>query len=241
MANTHSLDLEAGSSQYVSIADGSQTGLDLSSTATFEMWVKFESIPGSGTAVDLISKDDQSAQRSFAVFYRNAGGTPRLEIIAFENGATYDYYSWNWSASVATWYHLAFTIDVTQGSSSTFEVFVDGVSQGNGTAQNASNISSIANTTAPFVIGASGAPSEYIDGKLDDIRVWNTVRTGAQISGNRSIELLGNEPGLVAYWKLNNSYLDETANNNDLTATNAPTFSTDLPFQDGASGYITFI
>jgi len=39
-----------------------------------------------------------------------------------------------------------------------------------------------------------------------------------------------NEAGLVAYYKFNDSALDETSNNNDLTLVNSPTYSTDVPF-----------
>ena len=45
-----------------------------------------------------------------------------------------------------------------------------------------------------------------------------------------SVELDGDEAGLVGYWKLNNSLLDETSNDNDLTNNNSATFSTDVPF-----------
>jgi len=36
--------------------------------------------------------------------------------------------------------------------------------------------------------------------------------------------------GLVGYWRFENNYLDETTNNNDLTASGSPVFSTDIPF-----------
>lgn len=47
-----------------------------------------------------------------------------------------------------------------------------------------------------------GSLEDYV-GSIDDIRLWNTVRTGAQISANRSLELNGDEAGLIGYWKLN--------------------------------------
>jgi hypothetical protein len=43
--------------------------------------------------------------------------------------------------------------------------------------------------------------NEYFAGRIDEVRIWNYVRTPFQIqsSWNRSVSLL--EPGLVAYWK----------------------------------------
>lgn len=55
MANTYSLVLNSGSSQYAYINDASQTGLDLSGDFTFEAYVNPESAPGSYT---IISKED---------------------------------------------------------------------------------------------------------------------------------------------------------------------------------------
>ena len=43
-ANTHSTDLESGSSQYWSITDASQTGLDITGDFSIEGWVKLESL-----------------------------------------------------------------------------------------------------------------------------------------------------------------------------------------------------
>ncbi|MCX2432381.1 beta strand repeat-containing protein, partial [Pedobacter sp. GR22-10] len=44
---------------------------------------------------------------------------------------------------------------------------------------------------------------DYFDGNMDDFRVWNTARTQAQLSSNRTVELTGTETGLVLYYKLN--------------------------------------
>ena len=38
------------------------------------------------------------------------------------------------------------------------------------------------------------------------------------------------------YWRLENGYLDETSNDNDLTATNSPIFYQDVPFEGKRAG-----
>jgi hypothetical protein len=63
-------------------------------------------------------------------------------------------------------------------------------------------------------------------------RVWSDIRSEAEIQTNYQRELAGNEDNLVAYWKLNNNYLDETTNDNDLTASGSPVFSDNVPFAD---------
>src|SRR5690606_826630 len=42
-------------------------------------------------------------------------------------------------------------------------------------------------------------------GKLDDVRFWNSARTGAQILANKDNCLAGNEAGLVSYYNLDDA------------------------------------
>lgn len=195
--STSAVGLASASSQYLSAADSAS--LDLSTTGTIEFWIKFTSTPTAGNAFTVVAKDNQSTQRSYAVFFRNSGGTLRWEGIVF-NGANVDYYSWNHAASTGTWYHIALTLDTTQASATTFELFINGSSQGNGSAITSDNIATITNSTASLTIGASGVPSEYVNGNMDEVRIWNTVRTSTQIANFRSVELTGSESGLVAYY-----------------------------------------
>ena len=65
---------------------------------------------------------------------------------------------------------------------------------------------------------------------IDDVRLWSVVRTGTEINNNKSIQLLGTETNLNAYWRLNNNLVDKTANGNTLTNNGSAVFSTDTPF-----------
>ena len=44
--------------------------------------------------------------------------------------------------------------------------------------------------------------TKYFNGNIDDVRIWNTVRTRQEIKVYRKVELIGNESGLVGYWKI---------------------------------------
>jgi hypothetical protein len=43
-------------------------------------------------------------------------------------------------------------------------------------------------------------------GSIDEVRIWNVVRTASEIAGNRNVSVESNSPGLVSYFKL-----DETS------------------------------
>ena len=57
-----------------------------------------------------------------------------------------------------------------------------------------------------FHIGYPSASYITIPGKIDEVRVWDTVRDQNQIVANMYGELIGTESGLVGYWKLNEGF-----------------------------------
>ena len=235
--NTYTIDLELDNSQYLSITDADQTGLDLSGNFTMEAWIKLESLPPSDTSYYITSKYYLSGSgdndRSYTFFLYNTGSEQRFYCNAYQDDTTSDQAYIVWSPSAGTWYHLAATFTIANATATEFEFFVGGVSQGNGTVDKDNNISSIQIGEAPFCIGARGDPTYYFDGLIDDVRVWNDIRTDTEISDNYNCSLSGNEANLVGYWKLDNSLLDETSNNNDLTNNNSAVFqSSSLPFTD---------
>lgn len=65
---------------------------------------------------------------------------------------------------------------------------------------------------------------------IDEVRVWNTTRTGANILADYQTQLTGSEKNLQAYWKLDNALTDSTANANTLTNVNTAIFTSDVPF-----------
>ena len=83
----------------------------------------------------------------------------------------------------------------------------------------------------------NGTPNRTFAGNIDEVKVWNAVRTDSEITSNYTLQLVGNESGLVAYYKFdqgvgsgNNtaitSLIDLTANANHLTpASSTPVFA----------------
>ncbi|MFZ1080687.1 MAG: LamG domain-containing protein [Candidatus Kryptoniota bacterium] len=111
------------------------------------------------------------------------------------------------------WTHVA----VTYSQSTGVKVYYDGelVYLGPGTGQ-------IQSGTLPLRIGArvDSNYTEYFNGVIDEVRIWNVVRSQSDIAENMRKELTGTEGGLVAYYKFDEALgstiiHDATSNHND--------------------------
>ncbi|MFE2273327.1 LamG-like jellyroll fold domain-containing protein [Streptomyces lavendulae] len=48
---------------------------------------------------------------------------------------------------------------------------------------------------------SSGGTDSFFNGDLDELRIWNRVRSAAELTTDLNNRLIGNEPGLVAYYR----------------------------------------
>jgi hypothetical protein len=129
--------------------------------------------------------------------------------------------------TTGSWYHLAISWDASDAQA---EFFWQGVSQGTSTG----SVTAIHNNGSDFHVGAmensGGSKANFMDGKVDEVRVWNTERTVAQIYSNKDTEIAVASAGLAAYYQFDNAVTDGTSNANDLTASGSPVFTTEVPF-----------
>lgn len=75
---------------------------------------------------------------------------------------------------------------------------------------------SLGTNTRNLIIGAAPWDTNQfkVDGIVDEVRIWNTARSQADIQGNMNQTLKGNEAGLVSYWDFKDSVNDKTNRNN---------------------------
>ena len=98
-------------------------------------------------------------------------------------------------------------------------IYVNGVSATSISANIWQHITVTTNTginADNFDIGRNG--SNYLTGKIEEVRIWNNVRIEAEIRANMYKELDGTELGLVSYYKLNET-TGPIADNAEGTAT----------------------
>jgi hypothetical protein len=155
---------------------------------TVEVWVNFEADSqqdalilgrGTGSTWELYLQGSGAERRPS--FY---GGFVAGTVTAPESAAI----------SAGEWHHVA----VTRTAGGEYAMYIDGEQVA--TSSDATVFSN--GGDAPLGVGSNPAGNaRLINGKIDEIRLWNTHRTDEQIADAYDRELLGFEPGLVGYWR----------------------------------------
>ena len=126
--------------------------------------------------------------------------------------------------TIGVWKHVAVT---WTAASHIAEFFLNGTSLGTSSGA----YTAISDNGSSFVIGSQDTDlGSYYNGQMDEVRLWNVVRSVSDIYNYKDTQISPTANGLAAYYQLNNLWSDSTANANDLTATNTPTFTTNTPF-----------
>jgi len=223
MANTHCVNLDDGSSQYLSITDHA----DFSPTSDFtvEMWARVDDITATMAVVN--KSNAVGDQQSYFIVYNGAVDPKRFAINTSSDGEALTGATVNWTAVQDQWYHWAFVYDA---SDSEVEIFVDGLSIGT-----AAVTGSIFDATTPLHFGATQVPDKYFSGRMDEIRFWKgEERTQTQIRQHMGVDLNESDESLTnltGYWKLDNDLTDSSGNSHTLTNNGTATFSTAVGFE----------
>lgn len=228
ITNTNSLDLEKSSSQYAKISDGDQTGLDLTSDFTLEAWVKLESLPDLGTTMTLFDKVPSSGGYRLNIG-AGADKLSRLHLYYWDSSGNdtqilskYDVFN---EHDLGKWVHIAVSVDV---SAKTAKMYKDGTELT--TVQFTSGAGSVSGGSNSLSIGAVNVDTTatyFVDGLIDEARIWSDIRSQSEIEDNMHADILGSTTNLEGYWQFNQDDDDKTSNNNDLTLVNTPAYSED--------------
>lgn len=217
-SNIASLRLSSALQQYLTAKDS--VSLSPTKSITIEAWIKLASLPENGNAYTIVAKMDPVTlgMSSYRMHFANdATAGPEMVLQPFD-GISYHTMEFPWNPNVNTWYHVAATCD--QSGIASFYV--------NGALLNSISGCGTQIADSPIDLWVGGAPTTgyFFDGKIDDLRIYNTARTATEISSDYSRELIGTEPNLKGYWTFNNTLIDQAKNNN-LTF---HSYSSDVPF-----------
>jgi len=222
-----------GTDDYVSL--GNNFGFDNTDIFTIEAWVKLN------TGADfqqIISKLDADFT-GWGLQIRPSSG--------LLNGYLFSTFSINQRAvrgstsiTDGLWHHVAMVYDAND-----IILYVDGaldpISVTNNSEGPLETLINSSNTHIGNYDGSGdGEGGEYFNGYIDEVRIWNVVRTETEIASFFDTELTGTEANLIAYYKMddNNSTCDIIdCNSNETHGTrngasgvnNLPLFTDDTP------------
>jgi len=158
-------DFELTNSEYLSITDALQTGLDITGEITICTWIKPETV---GTPQAIVSKYSVTDAKRAYSFYVSADGKVRLFLspggaaAGAAEGVSSD------ALSAATLYHIGATLNQT---TDLIQVYINGLPNGNAI----SYTSNIYDNAKKFMIGAyddSGGVTNFADALIDETIVW---------------------------------------------------------------------
>lgn len=172
---------------------------------TLEAWIHPNSVDGTRC---ILTKNTVGAQNYYLYLvggrvsfgYRGADGT---QAYAFTAGGSH-------ALSPNTWRHVAVTHVFASGD---VQIYLDGSpatgtwnqlpAQGPYSAADKLRIGSAATQ--------AGQNGLEFDGWIDEVRIWRTLRSPAEIAATMNETLTGGEPGLQAYWPFNEGAGPSTA------------------------------
>ena len=164
-----SADFIAANSEFLSLADAAQTGLDDPRTIVF--WVKFDRAGGNTEGV--LGKGMTEGIYQYQV-YRQSGDPYEIRIRLSTDGTNFVNFDADSGTSEATWYHIAI---VLTGAVVIF--YLDGYVD---SAEPGEWASATYNGNGTFVVGdrANGA-GVFLDGHLDEVAIFNAVLSAANV------------------------------------------------------------
>ncbi len=152
---------------------------------TFECWVKLNVFSNWARIIDFGAGSGVATNQVLFGFI--SGNTPNGYI----DGSNFAFPS---GIELNKWTHLA----ITQ-SGTTLTGYINGVSVLTTTITAPANV-----TRNSCLIGKSNYTGDANSNmSLDEFRIWNYARSTTQILGSMNTEMLGSEPGLVAYYNFN--------------------------------------
>lgn len=210
-----------GTNDFVSLGNPTALGFSKSSPITIEAWIKATS--GATADEQIVSKIDNTFTGYGLQIGNINGRNGKIEFYLIGNFGSNNalWIRSNYSTDIKdnTWHHIAATYDGSN-TLNNIHIYIDGVDYGS-TSLSTASISADITNTGNCNIGsydASGSPSEYFLGELDDIRIWGVSRTCSEIKSTMNHELVGNETNLVAYYQFNQGV--PNANNSGITTLN---------------------
>jgi len=216
----------------------SNNNLNLSAgnTMTVTAWVQWANMTAAGEWANLVTLDDAAGSTGdVGQFWLQHSETNTNFEFAVENTAsTRNYIQSVTNPVVDTWYHVAGVYD-----GNFINIYVNGILEAR-TAMTGTINNYQGNFALNFGQWANSANSyRHFNGCIDEVTIWSTALTQTQIRNMMCQKLIGNESGLLGYWRMNESsgsvVTDQTSNGRNGTSLNTTIVYSGAPIGDASS------
>ena len=188
--------LDCDGTNDVATIPNSSGDFDFDTSLTLETWIRIDAVPQTVPAVSGSTPSHTGAFLLGALIAAGAGfsvSTPSTNTVT---GA---------ALTTGVWTHLAGTYD-----GSTLRIYVNGTLTGS--TPHSGNVSDVAE------LRLCRYPVDnnfFFNGVIDEVRVWNVVRTPSQILDHYQTALHGDEQGLVGYYRFDEGSGQVVADSSD--------------------------
>ena len=185
--NTNALHFD-GEDDVVSTASNI-SALNITGNITIEAWIKISR--NTDQYARIIGRGD-ATHRTYGLWIGNPANQNRILWQIYGDGTPLNLMSAT-TLSLNTWYHIA----VIRSTGGDAKMYINGVLDNSSTGNTVTPHS----TTFPTKIGYGDA-NVYFPGTIDDVRIWNVVRTATEINDNKNVQI-STATGLVASYHFN--------------------------------------
>nr|MCS5653094.1 LamG domain-containing protein [Candidatus Neomarinimicrobiota bacterium] len=218
--NSFNFQLDGANGDFVTVS--SNALIQPTTGMTLEAWVKPTEDPATynmNGIVSYLTLDGPTVEAGFAFIYNS--GEWRFIVMTGDNDVMPNIDSWpgiDIPFNGSTWTHIAGTYDGT-----TAKIFKNGIEEGSFNApNNGGNIVWDDIGVNDFYIAKY--QENYFKGSIDEVRLWEIVRTEAEIQAAMNDSITDDPVGLLGYWNFNdnqsNTIVDHTFNGVPGTLTN---------------------
>lgn len=202
----------------------SLTNLAVNESFTAEMWLSPSSTSDGQT---FLAKHDASGDDIFKIGFNSGQIEVALHTTTTSGGTK--------STGLQ---HLAVSVDKLTASTSQVTIYLDGQQV------HQSTINEVLGSSdgLDWVVGQDwdgvGMTSDFFEGTIDELRIWNTVRSESEIRNNNFLILDGLDTDLIGYWQFNENLSSITENiitSNDGILTGSTWATSDAPVGKGTA------
>ena len=189
-----------------------------SSSFSISMWIKFNSVGSGSTQQYLFTKYKNSASGTYGMLCQKAANQDTINFIAYNtSNGTYGTVNTTTAMTAGVWYNYVLVFN----SGSAITAYLNSSSEATtGTS------GTFGQNTAEVTVGAYWAGATYLDGSIDQVRIFNKALNSTEVTtlyNETACTKITREAGVtqilgdsscIAYYKLDGTADDETGTYN---------------------------